>query len=129
MSVLFYLFYSLPLKLPNNWMSFPFPSLKLPKQGKRMEEYSKIIIFIYFYSIPFSPPKWDLKLPQGKWTFLSLHLNSQTREVKDILKLFFSFFSILFHSPPPKQRLSYKPKNGILQSTDTKMMLYPVSIS
>ena len=129
MSVFFYPFYSLPLKLPNNWMSFPFPSLKLQKEGKRMEEYSKIIIFIYFHSIPFPPPKWGLKLPQGKWTFLSLHLNSQTREVKDILKLFFSFFSIIFHSPPSKQRLSYKPKNGILQSTNTKMMLYPVSIS
>jgi len=53
MSVPSYPFYSLPLKLSNKGMDFPFPSLKLPNKG--MEEYSKII-----FSIPFPPPKRDL---------------------------------------------------------------------
>ena len=55
-------FHSLPLwtpkrsiKLPNKGKSFPFPLLKLPNKG--IEEYSKIIFFILFYSIPFLPPK------------------------------------------------------------------------
>ena len=60
MSVLFYSFYSLPLKLPNKEMGFPFPPLKLSNKG--MEEYSKIIIFIPFNSIPFPPPKRGLNL-------------------------------------------------------------------
>ena len=59
MSVPSYPFHSLPLKLPNKRMNFPFPPLKLPKKGR--EEYSKIIIFIHFHSILFPPPKRGLK--------------------------------------------------------------------
>ena len=59
MGVLFYPFYSLLLKLPNKGMNFPFPSLKLPNKGRK--KYSKIIFFIHFHFIPFSPPKWELK--------------------------------------------------------------------
>ena len=44
MSIPSYPFHSLPLKLPNEGMSFPFPPLKL--SNKRMKEYSKMIIFI-----------------------------------------------------------------------------------
>ena len=58
MSVFFYLFNSLPLKVLNKRMNFPFPPLKLPNKGR--EEYSKIILFIHFYFIPFSPPKRSL---------------------------------------------------------------------
>ena len=47
MSVPTYLFHSLPLKLPNKEMDFPFPPLKLP--NKIMKEYSKIILFIFFF--------------------------------------------------------------------------------
>ena len=57
--VLFYPFHSLLLKLPNKWMDFPFSPLKLPNKG--IEEYSKMILFIPFYSIPFPLPKWGLK--------------------------------------------------------------------
>ena len=46
MSVPSYPFHSLPLKLPN----------------KGIEEYSKIILFIHFLSIPFSSPKWGLNV-------------------------------------------------------------------
>ena len=60
MTVLFYLFHSLSLKLPNNIMNFAFPPLKLPNKGR--EEYSKIIFFIPFYFISFSPPKRGLKV-------------------------------------------------------------------
>ena len=49
MSVPFYSFNSLPLKLPNKGMNFPFPPLKLPNKG--MEEYSKMILFIPFHSL------------------------------------------------------------------------------
>ena len=59
MSVPSYPFHSLPLKLSNKGMSFPFPSLKLPNKGR--EEYSKIILFIYFHSILFPPPKRGLR--------------------------------------------------------------------
>ena len=59
MSVPTYLFHSLPLKLPNKEMDFSFPPLKL--SNKKREEYSKIILFIPFHSIPFSPPKRGLK--------------------------------------------------------------------
>jgi len=52
MSVPFYPFHSLPLKLPNRGIDFPFPPLKL--SNKRRKEYSKIIIFIHFHSIPSS---------------------------------------------------------------------------
>ena len=51
MSVSSYSFYSLPLKLQNKGMHFPFPSLKL--SNKEMEEYYKII----FLFISISPPK------------------------------------------------------------------------
>ena len=60
MSVPFYLFYFLPLKLSSKRMNFPFPPLKLSNKG--MEEYSKIILFIHFHSIPFPPPKWGLNV-------------------------------------------------------------------
>ena len=59
MSILSYPFHSLPLKLPNKGMNFSVPTLKLPNKGK--EEYSKIIIFIHFHSIPFSPLKQGLR--------------------------------------------------------------------
>ena len=42
MSAPSYPFHSLLLKLSNNGMDFPFPSLKLPNEGS--EEYSKIIL-------------------------------------------------------------------------------------
>ena len=58
MSVPSYPFRSLPLKLPNKGMDFPFPLLKLSNKGR--EEYSKIILFIPFHSILFPPPKWGL---------------------------------------------------------------------
>ena len=54
MSIPSYPFHSLSLKLSNKGVSFPFPPLKLPNKGR--DEYSKIILFIPFYSIPFSPP-------------------------------------------------------------------------
>ena len=60
MSVPSYQFHSLPLKLSNKGMDFPFLPLKLP--NKRREEYSKIILFIPFHSIPFPPPKRGLNL-------------------------------------------------------------------
>ena len=54
MSVSSYSFYSLPLKLQDKGMHFPFPSLKL--SNKEIEEYYKIIfLFISIHSIP--PPK------------------------------------------------------------------------
>ena len=53
MSIPSYSFNSLPLKLLNKGMDFLFPPLILPKR----EEYSKIILFIHFYSISFPPPK------------------------------------------------------------------------
>ena len=49
MSVLFYPFHSLLLKLPNKGMDFLFPTLKLPNKG--MKEYFKNIIFILFHSL------------------------------------------------------------------------------
>ena len=68
MNVPSYSFYFLPLKLPNKGMSFPFPPLKLPNKGR--EEYSKIIFFIHFHSIPFLSLKRGLNLIN-----LSLSLN------------------------------------------------------
>ena len=52
MSILFYPFHSLPLKLSNKGIDFPFPPLKLPNKGRK--KYSKIILFIPFHSIPSS---------------------------------------------------------------------------
>ena len=54
MSILFYPFHSLSLKLPNKEMSFSFSLSKLPNKG--IEEYSKMIIFI-----PFPPPKRGIR--------------------------------------------------------------------
>ena len=59
MSVLYYSFHSLPLKLPNKGMDFSFSPLKLP--NKVREEYSKIILFIPFYSIQFPSSKRELR--------------------------------------------------------------------
>ena len=59
MSVPSYSFYSLLLKLPNKGMSFQFPPLKLPNNGR--DEYSKMIIVISFNFIQFPPPKRGLK--------------------------------------------------------------------
>ena len=64
MSVPSYPFHSLPLKLSNKGMSFPFSPLKLSNKGR--EEYSKIILFIPFHSIPFPPPKRGLRESQRK---------------------------------------------------------------
>ena len=47
MSVPFYQFYFLPLKLSNKEMNLPFSPLKLPNKGRG--EYFKIIFFIHFY--------------------------------------------------------------------------------
>ena len=62
-----YSFLSIPLwtlkqnlKLSNKKMDFPFPPLKLT--DKEMGEYSKIILFIYFHSISFPPPKRGLTI-------------------------------------------------------------------
>ena len=49
MSVPSFPFHSLLLKLPNKEMRFSFSLLKLP--NKKREEYSKMIIFIYFRSL------------------------------------------------------------------------------
>ena len=59
MSVPLYLFHSLPLKLSNKGMCFPFSPLKLSNKGR--EEYSKMILFISFHSISFPSPKRSLK--------------------------------------------------------------------
>ena len=55
-------------------MDFPFPPLKL--QNKGMEEYSKIILFIHFHSIPFPPPKRALKFQ----IFIPLKIGKNVRE-------------------------------------------------
>ena len=64
MSVPSYPFHFLPLKLSNKGMDFPFLPLKLPNKGR--EKYSKIILFIHFHSIPFSPPKQGLRVYVSK---------------------------------------------------------------
>ena len=91
MSVHSYPFHSLPLKLLNKKIDFLFSSLKL--SNKRMEEYSKMILFIHFHSIPFPPPKWKLSLiliqsrdsPKATLapihTFLMVHCKTQFRIV------------------------------------------------
>ena len=56
MSVLFYPFHSLPLKLPNKGMDFPFPPLKLlnkRREGKGREGKNILKLFFSFISIPF----------------------------------------------------------------------------
>ena len=88
MSVPSYPFHSLPLKLLNKRMSFPFPPLKLP--NKRNEEYSKIILFIPFHSIPFPPPKQSLTF--HSFPFLYFKTSNQGYLIP--------FHSILFHSFP-----------------------------
>ena len=60
MSIPSYPFYSLLFKLPNKGMDFPFSPLKLSNKG--MEEYFKMIFFIYFHFIPFSRPKQGLSV-------------------------------------------------------------------
>ena len=45
-----YPFHSLPLKLSNKGIGFPFLPLKLPNKGRK--EYSKMILFIPFHSPP-----------------------------------------------------------------------------
>ena len=65
-----YPFHFLPLKLSNKKIDFLFPSLKLPNKG--MKEYSKIILFIHFYYIPFSLPK------RGLNAFHFIHFHSLT---------------------------------------------------
>ena len=72
MSVLSYPFHSLPLKLSNEGINFLFPPLKLP--NKRREEYSKIILFIHFHSIPFPPPKRGLSILSYPFHSLPLKL-------------------------------------------------------
>ena len=105
MSVPSYLFYSLSLKLPNKGMDFPFPPLKLP--NKRREEYSKIILFIPFHSIPFPPPK---RIVSSFHSILKLHVYIYGShsvkfafiERKNIfLSVSLTYFSFSF-SPPPK---------------------------
>ena len=60
MSIHFYPFYTLPLKLSNKGIDFTFPPLKL--SNKEIKEYYKIILFISFHSIPFPYPKRGLKV-------------------------------------------------------------------
>ena len=91
MSVPSYPFHSLSLKLTDKIIDFPFPPLKLPNKGR--EEYSKMILFIHFHSIPFPPPKWKLSLiliqsrdsPKATLapihTFLMVHCKTQFRIV------------------------------------------------
>ena len=59
MSIPFYSFYTLPLKLSNKGMDFTFPPLKL--SNKEIKEYYKIILFIPFHSlIPNKSLRFDL---------------------------------------------------------------------
>ena len=60
MSIPFYPFYTLPLKLSNKGIYFTFPPLKL--LNKEIKKYYKIILFIPFHSIPFPYPKQELKV-------------------------------------------------------------------
>ena len=64
MSIHSYSFHYLPLNLqnkeiPKKGIDFPLSLLKL--SNKRRKKYYKIILFIQFHSIPFSPPKQWLK--------------------------------------------------------------------
>ena len=67
MNVPSYPFHSLLLKLPNKEMSFPFPPLKLQNKGRK--EYSKLILFIPFHSIPVPSPKRGLKGHKSQFYF------------------------------------------------------------
>ena len=88
MSVLSYSFHSLLLKLPNKGMSFLFPPLKLSNKG--MKEYSKIILFIPFHSIP----------------------SSQTRPNSHSTSLRLSIISISCYLLSPSQPIPSLPKPG-----------------
>ena len=91
MSVPSYPFHSLSLKLQDKRIDFPFPLLKLSNKGR--EEYSKMILFIHFHSIPFPPLKWKLFLiliqsrdsPKATlapvYTFFMVHCKTQFRIV------------------------------------------------
>ena len=67
MSISSYPFHFLSLKLPNKGMDFPFLPLKPPNKGR--DEYSKIIFFIPFHSIPFHSlllnKALDVKVEEG----------------------------------------------------------------
>lgn len=64
MSVPFYLFHSLPLKLSNKEMDFPFLPLKFSIKG--MEDYYKIILFILYHSLAPNEVKNFTNLDKGK---------------------------------------------------------------
>ena len=76
MSVPSYPFHSLPLKLLNKEIDFPFSPLKLPNKG--MEEYSKIILFIPFHFIPFPPPKRGLSFTLSLFLFPIQNISHRT---------------------------------------------------
>ena len=100
MSVPSYPFHSLSLKLPDKRIDFPFPLLKLSNKGR--EEYSKMILFIHFHSIPFPPLKWKLSLiliqsrdsPKATlapvYTYFMVHCKTQFRIVIIVTKDFFN---------------------------------------
>ena len=57
-------FHSFPF---HYFLSYPFYFFPLKFPNKGMKEYSKIILFIHFYSILFSPPKRGLKEKGQTW--------------------------------------------------------------
>ena len=69
MSIPSHPFHSLPLKLPNKGMDFPFPPLKLPNKGR--EEYYKII---FFHSFPFHSLVPNKAWNWEKWEGMDLGL-------------------------------------------------------
>ena len=89
-------FHSLLLKLSNKGMSFLFPPLKLSNKG--MEEYFKIILFILFHSITFSPSKRSLRVPINQthntkhfyYTFFFCVI-SQAKSFFFLISFFFQF--------------------------------------
>ena len=72
MSVSSYLFHSLPFKLLNKRINFPFPLLKL--SNKRREEYSKSILFIHLHSILFPSSKHVINFLRPCYQFSSKHI-------------------------------------------------------
>ena len=66
-------------KVPNKGIDFPFPPLKLQNKGR--DEYSKIILFISFHSIPSPPSIQGLKL-----NFKFLDLSFSPKKKKKISK-------------------------------------------